>query len=33
LEEIRSGSKEKEELKNELAKSNLRVAKDPTTRL
>jgi len=33
LEEIRLGNKEKEGLKNELVKGNLRVAEDPTTGL
>jgi len=33
LEESRLGSKEKEGLKNELAKGDLKVIKDPTARL
>jgi len=33
LEEIRSGNKEKEELKNELAEGDLKAAEDPTTGL
>jgi len=33
LEEIRLGNKEKEELKNKLAKGDLGAAEDPTTRL
>jgi len=33
LEEIKSGNKEKEGLKNKSAKGDLRVTKDPTTGL
>jgi len=33
LEEIRSGNKEKEGLKNELVKGDPRAVKDPTARL